>query len=442
MTDYDSLPAPTDTAADTDRFRPKLRFALILLGVLVFGLGGAAALIPIGGAVVGSGQVGVESRVKRIAHPVGGPIAAIFVRNGDHVRKGAPLIQIDDTVSGTDAELSSLSVDQLLAQRARLETEQAGRQQIAFPASLSATGRSTGIAAIEAERRQFAIRQGEIAGARSQLAARIGQYQQQIAGYRAQIASLNKQAALIEPERRGVRELWDKDLVTLNRLNQLERTQVDMQGNIGALNAQIAEVGARITETRQALIQLGQTRRSEAGTQLAQVNAALNQQQIRRVSAGDLQDRSIVKAPYAGVVNKLAFAAIGDVVKPAETIMEVVPDTDRLIVEAAISPTDIDQVRAGQSSRLRFSAFNATSTPEIAGIVLTVAPDLTNDPEGRRSYYAVRIAVDQRALRAEPGLKLVPGMPVEVFISTGTRSMLSYITKPLRDQFARAFTDG
>ena len=441
MTDT-RAPSLPGAPATPPRHRPPLLLTLVLLGVFVFGLGGAAALIPIGGAVVGSGQVGVESRVKRIAHPVGGPISAIYVRNGDHVGRGTPLIRIDDTVSGTDAELSSLTVAQLLAQRARLEAEQVGLPDIAFPAALTAQEGLDAREAMAAERRQFVIRQTETAGMRAQLAARVGQYQQQIVGYEAQIASLQRQEALIEPERRGVRDLWDKGLVTLNRLNQLERTQVDMHGSMGALRAQIAEARARITETRQQLIQLGQNRRSEAGTQLSAINTALNQQQIRRVSADDLQERSIVRAPYSGIVNKLAFAAIGDVVRPAETIMELVPDSDALIVEAAIKPTDIDQVRVAQTARMRFSAFNATSTPEIPGRVLTVAPDLTLDPETHASYYAVRIAVDPRALRREAELKLVPGMPVEVFISTGERSMLSYITKPLRDQFARAFKDG
>jgi HlyD family secretion protein len=421
----------------------RLRLSLIAIAVLVFGFGAAMAFIPIGGAVVGGGQVGVESRVKRVAHPTGGIILAIYVQNGDHVNKGDILMRLDDQVSGTQSTLSSLTVDQLMAQRARLEAERLGTGSIAFPADLRARARTDAGAgkAMADEQKLFGIRRGEMGGIRAQLASRIVQYGKQIAGYQAQIGALEKQQALIEPERASVRELWDKNLVTIGRLNQIERTSVDMQGNIAALQAQIAQAQARISETNEQLLQQSETRRGEAGTQLATINGTLNQEQIRSVNATDLHDRSVIRAPYSGTVDKLAFATIGDVVKPAETIMEVVPDRDRLLVEAMISPADIDQVRDGQKARIRFSAFSNTATPEIAGKVMFVAPERTTDMEARQTYYAVRVEVDARDLARSPEMKLRPGMPAEVFIETGSRSMLSYITKPLRDQFARAFRD-
>lgn len=436
---------PFDSLLPTDEhdaaIHTPLRGSLLAVGALVFGLGGAAAFVPIGGAVVGSGQVGVASHVKRVAHPTGGIIARIMVRNGDHVRRGDVLMRLDDTVSGADARLSTLSVDQLIAQRARLEAERLGASSIAFPAALAQRSDAGARRAMGDEQRLFAIRRGEENGMRAQLAARIGQYREQIAGYRAEIAAMGRQAALIEPERQGVKTLWGKGLVTLARVNQLERTRVDMDGSIGSLRAQIAQTQARITETREQAIQLGETRRSDAGTQLSALNATLNQQQVRSVSAGDAQGRSVIRAPYDGVVDKLAFATVGDVVKPAETILEIVPDGDTLVVETTVSPTDIDQLRPGQPARIRFSAFNATSTPEIHGRVTVVAPERTTDPQSRLSFYAVRVEIDQAELAREGGMTLKPGMPAEVFVETGNRSMLSYLTKPLRDQLARAFRD-
>ena len=429
--------APFDPEAG---MRRRLRFSLIAIALLLFGFGAAAAFVPMGGAVLGTGSVAVESRVKRVAHPTGGIISAIMVRNGDHVEKGEVLLRLDDTVSGADAQLSTLSVDQLLAQRARLEAERLGAGAMATPAELR-RGDPAAAAALADERKLFAIRNAEQAGLRAQLASRISQYAQQIASYRAQIDALRKQTVLIAPERQGVRELWEKDLVTISRLNQLERTEVDMQGQIASLGAQIAQTEARIAESREQLIQLGQTRRAEAGTQLAQVNAALNQQQVRSVSAGDQQDRSVIRAPYAGTVDKLAFATIGDVVRPAETITELVPDGDKMVVEAQVSPADIDQVQAGQRARIRFSAFSASRTPEIEGRVAVVAAERTDERETGRSYYSVRLEIDERALGRQPDMKLKPGMPAEVFIETGRRSMLSYLTKPIRDQFARSFND-
>lgn len=419
----------------------RLKLSLIAIAILVFGFGAAMAFIPIGGAVVGAGQVGVELRIKRVAHPTGGIIAGIYVQNGDHVDKGDILMRLDDNVSGTQSELSSLTVDQLMAQRARLEAERLGTGSLAFPAELRNSRDPGARKAMADEEKLFRIRRSEQGGIRAQLTARIAQYGKQIDGYQAQIGALRKQTALIEPERASVKELWDKNLVTIARLNQVERTSADMEGSIAALQAQIAQAEARITEAREQLLQLGETRRADAGTQLATINGTLNQEQIRSVNATDLHDRSVIRAPYSGTVDKLAFATIGDVVKPAETIMEVVPDRDRLLVEAMISPADIDQVLSGQRARIRFTAFSNTATPEIGGKVTFVAPERTTDQQARTSFYAVRVEVDARDLSRWPELKLRPGMPAEIFIETNSRSMLSYITKPLRDQFARAFRD-
>jgi HlyD family secretion protein len=419
-----------------------LRNAILALVILALGFFGVASIVPIGSAVVGSGRVGPETRVKRVAHPTGGTIAAIYVRDGDRVRKGDILVRLDDKVSSTDARLSERSVGQLLAQRARLEAERLGSGTMQTPAELSAQGGTDAMQALADEKRLFAIKNIDTTRMRAQIAARIAQYQQQIGGYRARIASYHRQLDLIHPELESVRTLWKRGLVTISRLNQLERTAAELEGAIASTDTDIAQAQARITESQAQLLQLAETRRSEAGTQLAAVNATLNQQQVRSASAGDQQDRSVIRAPYDGVVDKIAFSTIGDVVRPAETIMEIVPDDDKLVVEAMISPTDRDQVHAGQKVRIRFTAFNAATTPEVAGTVLVVAPERSEDERSRESFYAVRIRTDAQAMTKLSGIRLVSGMPAEVFIETGRRSMLSYIVKPLHDQLERAFRDG
>lgn len=434
--------APEVADFDPDsRMQGQSRQALMLMAVLVFGLGLAAALVPIGGAVIGPGELSVESHVKAIAHPLGGTIAEIRVRNGQHVRKGDVLIRLDDRVSATEAQLSALTVDQLLAQKARLEAEQLGAGDIRFPDLLARRSDAGARKAMDDERRMFAIRQAEHRGLIGQLDARIEQSRQQIAAYHVQIAALRKQSVLIAPELDGVRKLYDKQLVTINRLNQLERSATDLDGQVGAMNARIAQTEAAIAEAREQIIQLAQTRRSEAGTQLAAVNAQLNQQQMRSVSAMDAQDRTLIRAPYGGVIDKLAFQTVGGVIRPAETIMEIVPDRDRLIVEASVSPSDIDQVRVGQEVRVRLSALSATVTPELRGRLIYVGADRATDSNAKISYFPVRIALDPADLADAGKRDLRPGMPAEVFIQTGERTMLSYLTRPLRDQFARAFRD-
>jgi HlyD family secretion protein len=286
----------------------------------------------------------------------------------------------------------------------------------------------------------FALRVGETSQIRAQLASRIQQYGDQIAGYRAQIASLQRQRELIEPERKSAQELAEKQLVTISRVNQLERAAAELDGNIASLHAQIAAAQAQIAEAQEQSAQVVQSRRAEAGRLLAEVNTALNQQQLRSVAATDQQTRSEIRAPYSGTVEKIAFAAIGDVIRAAEPIMEIVPDADQLVIEAMISPDDVDQVQVGQAATVRFPSFNRAATPEIAGHVSYVATDRTENPETKQSFFVARIAVDQKALHAL-GLSLRSGIPAEIHIHTGDRSLLSYLFKPLSDQFARAFRD-
>lgn len=404
-------------------------FAVLLL---------VAALVPIGGAVIAPGQVGVESRVKLIAHATGGIIENILVANGDSVAQGQVLLRLEDAVSGAEASFSNLSVEQLLATRARLEAEQRGAGQLLFSPELTSATTPTAAAAMRDAAALFATRQSEERQIRAQLQARIAQNGEQIGGYRAQIAALQRQAALIGPELAGVRELWEQELVTISRLNELERTAADIDGNIAALQANIAQTQARISETREQLVQLDQTRRIEAASQLESINAALNDQQVRRVSAADRQENSEIRAPYAGTVEKLRFTTIGGVVQPAEPIMEIVPDDELTVIEAMASPADVDQLAIGQPARIRFLAFAYSDTPEIAGEVTYVATDSTVDEATGQGFFTLRIAIDPAQLQRE-GLVLRSGMPVEAFVSTGDRSLLSYLLRPLRDQFARAF---
>lgn len=418
-----------------------IRFALGAMGVLLLALLAGALIVPVDGAVIASGSLGVESRVKRVTHPTGGVIAEIFVRNGAHVKAGDPLIRLDDRVIGEQSSLATLSVHQLLAQRARLEAERLGSGSIQFPAELAGSRDAGAQQAMADEQRLFAVRQSEHRALRAQLQARGSQYRRQIGGLQAQILALRQQQTLIEPELQGVRKLWDRGLVTITRKNELERTAVALQGQIASHEADIAQVQARIGEAEEQAIQLGQTRRAEAGVQLAQVNAALNDQRMRRVAASDSHDRSIIRATYAGTVDNLAYAAIGDVVRAAEFILDIVPDRDQLIVEATVSPTDIERVQVNQLARIRFSGLNSSVSPELKGKVVLVAADRSVDPQTRQSYFPVRVEILPDSLADQPELKLRAGMPAEVFVETGRRTLLSYVTKPFQDQFARAFRD-
>jgi len=405
----------------------------------VFGiLFALAAVVPMSGAVIGHGQVGVETNVKRVSHPQGGVVSQVLVKNGQHVKKGDLLVRLDNEVSSADALYSSLTVEQLLAQKARLEAERTGSGTLIFPAELLRANSASAQQAMADETRLFHLHQQERIQLKAQLQSRIAQAGQNIRAVNAQISSLRKQRNLIEPELKSVRELWERRLVTISRTNQMERAAVDLEGSIAAQQAELSQIGGRISETREQIIQLEASKRSVAGEELARINAVLNEQRMRKATAVDQNARSEIRAPYSGTVEKLAFSATGEVIRSAEPIMEIVPDHDAMVVEASIGVTDVDQVRVGQETRIRFSSFSQAVTPEIPGRVIYLAADRSENPQSREPFYVVRVAIDKEAMRSE-GIALRSGMPAEVFISTGSRSLLSYITKPLRDQISRAF---
>ena len=419
----------------------KIRTAWIFLGVLVFGFVLAGLVIPIGGAVIAPGRIAPESEVKNIAHPTGGVIEAIEVSDGDRVKANDVLIRLDTNVSEVSAELTERTVDQLLAQRARLEAEVQNGSRINFPPELLASEDASAKTAMQAEFNRFRLNRTEQASLRSQLADRIVQLDRQIDSYNAQISALRQQQALIGPELEGVRSLKEQGYVTIRRLNELERQAVELEGSIGALQSNIAGTQARISEAREQQIQIGQTARTTASAELSRVEAALNDQQIQSVSADDQFDRAVIRAPYAGVVDQLAYNSIGEVIRPAEPIMRIVPTEDLLIFEGMVAPQDINRLQVGQRARIRLSALDQATTPEMDGELIFVSAELVSDRESGVSYYRVRVRLDERWMPEAKKLNLISGMPVEIFVETGNRSMLSYITKPLRDQFARAFRD-
>lgn len=413
-----------------------------VLQAVTAAFGGAMALaatVPIDSAVIGVGRIATQTQVKHIAHPAGGVIGAILVHSGDHVRAGQILLRLDDRVIGADARLTEETVTQLLAQKARATAEQLGRSVIAFPAEL-ANDPNAAQAKADANR-LLTLHRAETAAAQAQNSDRISQDNAAIRGFTTQIAALRQQRSLIEEERQGVHDLWQKRLVTISRMNQIERAVVEVDGSIGALEAQIAQTRAKIAETQMQGIALAQSRQVAAGNDLSQINAMLNQQQIRRLTAGDLHDRSVVRAPCDGTVEKMAVTAAGDILRAAEPIMEIVPDHDAMVVEAMISPADITRVHQGDEARVRLPGLNRATTPEWPGRVITIATDRSDSPDQKQAWYLVRISLD-RGARGFDQTDLKSGMPAEVHIANGRRSLLSYLIKPLRDQFARAFRDG
>tara|TARA_R110000868_G_scaffold150689_1_gene374151 strand:+ start:51449 stop:52783 length:1335 start_codon:yes stop_codon:yes gene_type:complete len=428
------------SAPPEEKLDRNLRSGMMLAGALVFGLGGLAATIPITGAVVAGGEVSVESQIKRLGHPSGGVISSLFVKDGSPVKKGQLLMQLDATVSGANATISSESVEQLLAREARLTAERDASSQLQFPPQLAgAPATSRAGLLMREEQRVFSLRREAVTSQDRELTQRVAQLNAETEGYRAQISALREQTVFIQQELVAARELWKKGYTTLQRVSQIERSAIELKGNIATAQTQIAQTRAKIAEVRQQSVALWQNFRTQASTDLSDVQAKLGEMRQRSIAASDTNQRNDIRSPVDGTIDKLAYTTIGGVVPPNVTIMEVVPKGDRLIVTARVSPSDIDQVTAGQPVRLRLSAFNAQTTPEIDGAVDTVSADRISDERTGISFYKVLVTIEPGESAKLGNLKLKPGMPAEVFIQTGSRTMLNYIMKPLRDQFERAF---
>lgn len=409
--------------------------------VLLIGLGGWAVTTEFSGAVIAQGNVVVSSYVKKVQHPSGGIVGALHVKQGDAVRAGQVLVQLDETQTRANLAIITKALDEFAARRAREEAEADGLNAVVFPRDLlSRKDQPDAAKAIEGELRQFQTRRAAREGQRSQLKERIVQLHQETIGYEAQILSKDKQIEWITKELTGVNDLWQKNLVPYTRVTSLERDKERLGGERGQLIAAIAQSKGKMAETQLQILQIEQDMRAEVGKDLAEIRAKTAELVEKRVAAEDLLTRTDIRSPIDGFVHQLTVHTIGGVITPGEAIMLVVPKSDALEIEGRIQPQDIDQVRVLQKAILRFSAFSQRTTPELNGEVSQVSADTSEDPKTGARFYTIRISVPQGEL-ARLGHKLVPGMPAEAFIQTDSRTVISYLVKPLRDQIARAFRE-
>jgi membrane fusion protein, type I secretion system len=410
--------------------------------VLAGGIGGWAATAEIAGAVIAPGSLVVDSNVKKVQHPTGGVVGELHVRDGDQVNTGALLVRLDETVTRANLAIVRKSLDELAARQTRLEAERDGDEKLIFPEELLARSADPAVLRLLAgEGRFFELRRAARAGQKAQLKERILQIEEQMRGLDEQIVAKASEIELINQELKGVRELWRKNLVPITRVMTLEREATRLRGERGALVASIAQAKGKISETQLQVLQIDQDLRSEVSKELAEIRAKTSELIEKRVTAEDQLKRIDIRAPQDGRVHQLAVHTVGGVINAGEAIMLIVPAGDVLTVEARIAPHDIDQIQVGQNAVLRFSTFNQRTTPELNGKVGRVSPDITQDQKSGMSFYTVRITLPDSEIARLSDNKLVPGMPVEVFIQTGERTALSYLVKPISDQLMRSWRE-
>lgn len=422
-------------------------FIRLAAGVIAAVFGGLAlwsVIAPIDSAVVAAGQVVVETNRKTVQHLEGGLVGAILVREGETVEAGDVVARLDDTVQKANAALIDGQLTELYARRARLEAERDGSEAVAGPRGAADILKSALFAdKLAGQRQLFEARRATRLTQVSLLEERVVQQKERIGGLDAQIRSLMDQRALIEDELAGVRELHAQGYAPLNRVRELERESKRLGGERGALVAGVAEATSVIAEARLEIERLEEAGREEAIAELRDVEVSIAELEEKRVTALDALRRTEIRSPQSGRVLALSVHTVGGVVAPGAPLMEIVPEGDRLQIAARVAPADVDRVRAGQETLVRFSAFGGRATPETAGHVAHVSADSLADEATGAPFYLVLVDIPEGEALAQllNGERLVPGMPVEAFIRTGERPAISYLLKPLTDAMARSMRE-
>jgi HlyD family secretion protein len=422
--------------------RKHLILGLTVVAVLALGLGGWASIQEISGALIAPGQIVVESSVKKVQHPTGGVVGELLAHDGDKVKAGDVVVRLDDTVTKANLAIVTKNLDAAMARAARLEAEQRGLDKITFPQQLTSRASDPDVAAVmTSESKLFDVRVSGRAGQKSQLHERIAQLKEQIEGLSAQEKSKEQEIALVQQELIGVKDLYDKHLVQISRLTTLERDSARLNGERAQFIAARAEAKGKISETELQIIQIDRDMLSEVSKDLRETNDKIGELIERKVTAEDQLRRVDIRAPQDGIVEQSTVHTVGGVITAGDTIMLIVPQSDDLQVEAKVNPQDIDKLQVGQKTLLRLSAFNQRTTPELNGVVSRVQPDVTTDQRTGQSYYTIRVSMPPEEIARLGDVKLIPGMPVEAFVQTGDRTMMSYLMKPLHDQLMRAFRE-
>ena len=422
--------------------RLHLIIGLSIVLVLAGGLGGWASTMQISGALIAPGAIVVESNVKKVQHPTGGVVGEVLARDGDLVKAGDVVVRLDDTVTKANLAIVTKNLNGLWARGARLQAEQQGLDKVVFPKELLDHADDPDVKNIIAnETKLFEVRTYGRVGQKAQLHERVTQLNEEIAGLTAQEKAKDQEIALIEKELVGVRQLYDQHLVQMTRLTTLERDGARLNGERAQYVASKAQAKGKITETELQIIQVDKDMVSDVSKDLRETNDKIGEFVERKVTAEDQLRRTDIRAPQDGMVLQSTVHTVGGVITAGDAIMMIVPQSDDLQVEAKVNPQDIDKLQIGQKTLLRLSAFNQRTTPELNGVVTRVSPDVTVDQRTGQSYYTIRVSMPPEEVARLGDVKMIPGMPVEAFVQTGDRTMLSYLIKPLSDQLMRAFRE-
>ncbi|MCC7319909.1 MAG: HlyD family type I secretion periplasmic adaptor subunit [Rubellimicrobium sp.] len=422
--------------------RGALIAGFLAVGLMVGGFGVWAVMTEIRGAVIASGQIEVERNRQVVQHRDGGVVAEILVREGDSVEEDQLLLRLDDTELRSELAVVEGQLLEVLARRARFEAERDDADTLVFDPLLTGAGNPVAPELMDGQIRLYAARRENEAQQIAQLDRRNDQIVDQIAGYEAQKAATATQLDLIHEELADQQSLLERGLAQATRVLALQREAASLEGRQGELTAAIAQARGRITETDIQILQLQASRREDAQTRLRDLQFNEIELAERRLSLLARLDRLDIRAPVAGVVYGMQVFAPRSVIRPADPVMFIVPQDRPLVITTQVLPIHIDQIHLDQEVVVRFPAFDQRRTPELYGRVLRISADAFTDPNSGVSFYRVELALDDAQFARLPaGLTLIPGMPVEAYFGTDSRSPATYLLKPFLDYFSKAFRE-
>jgi membrane fusion protein, type I secretion system len=416
------------------------------LFVIIIAIGGFvtwAVLAPLASAVIASGVVKVDSNRKQIQHFEGGIVKEILVKNGDRVHSGDVLVRLDETKAAASLAILRDGIVSAIAQRSRLLAERDQKEVVIFPDSLNSWDNEQRVKdAKTTQLTLFNARRASLNGQIEILKKQIIHLREDIVGLNSQKRAKSRQLFLVKDELESLKTLFKKKLIGKQKVLELERLAASLEGENGEHISEIAATKTAIAQKELEIYQLQTNMQEKVISELRQVQAEIYDYEERINAADHIVKQTLIRSPVDGVIVGSGVHAVGGVVGPGEILLEIVPDNDRLIIEAQVNPNDIDNVQTGLPASVKITAFNQRRTPELKGKVIYVSADIFQDSDNGMSYFISRVEVsDTEIQRLGNENRLQPGMMANVFIKTGERTPADYLLQPLRDSFRRAWLE-
>lgn len=417
-----------------------LGYLAILLFAGAFGVWASTA--PLSGAAIVAGVVAASGQNQVVQHLEGGIIRDIHIREGDRVSAGDPLFTMDATRARASLNTATKQWINLRARKARLEAQRDSAQTVGFSDELVELAAENGLShVLQEQREEFSARLARFDSEVVILNQRVAAGEEAIVGFASQKKALEEQLAVVNDETGRKELLLGQGLTNRSEYTALLRSQADLVGQIGAIASQMEQTRTQIAEAREQLVRQQTQRVEQSLSELNEVSAEIGKVEEQLAAARDVLDRIVVRAPSDGLIIRIDRNTPGSVVGPGEELAQLLPTSSELIVEARLSPADVDIVRPGQDADLRFVALNMRTTPQVPGSVTFVSPDRLVDPANNQPYFVARLRITDDLPPEIDREKIYPGMPVEALISTGERTFFEYLTRPLMDSFNRAFRE-